>query len=387
MFGIRQADYTDLLDEIIKDNRRLGKLIRGRAALEAQKTRRRIPDFTKIRNHAESMFSTLQTGLRGSCKASHRASLCMRSLEPGPGISQDDEHSFRIVLHHDFKAPQLPSQWVIEEAEVRMLDAMVVASSNPPAFSSPPTVISKGKKSLRFQDPPGPTSVPVTALKTAQQQSLDEIKDLCESIQKLRTSKCGICLGYLQDQVNAGRHGIYWPKQPLVDRKTLTSVSLGSLLADSSQQPKARLSVADSRRLALALALGVLRLHDTPWLAEQWNRDDITLFKQNNMILATHPFVSTDLQTIGTQKTKGSPAIRNETLFALGIVLIELCMEQSFDALYLPEDLNVDGSKHAISDFLAANRLVDQVYDRGGNGTATPCGDASRATSTRGGPL
>ena len=294
----------------------------------------------------------------------------MRPLESEPGKpTLDDEHAFRVVLHHEIKSlPQLPSQWVIAETEFRILDALVATGSIPAPLPSPPPVLPKGKKSLRWQDPPKTMATPPpTALTATQQQTLDEIKDLCESIQKLRASKCGICLGYLQDQANSHRHGVYWPEKPLVDRNALTSVSLGSLLASSNQQGRSKLSVADSRRLALALALGVLRLHDTPWLARQWCRDDITLFQQNNTILAKHPFVSTDLQkAIQSPITKASPVIRNETLFALGIVLIELCMEQSFDSLHAPEDLNPDGTKHAASDFLAANRLVDQVYDRAG---------------------
>lgn len=380
-FGLRRSDYIDLIDEISKENTRLQSLTQQSVALEpARTTRKRIPDFTKIRNHASSMFSMLQTGLGGSCQASHRASLYMRPLQAVPGaIMHDEEHAFRVVLHHEFKPsclPQLPSQWMIEEAEVRMLDSMLVTSSKPPIFPCPPPALPKGKKTLRFQvppqsspavSPPRPPSPVATAITIQQQQALDEIKDLCESIQKLRSSKCGVCLGYLRDQGNAHRHGLYWPEKPLVDCKTPKCVSLGSLLAGSSQHHSGKLSVADSRRLALALAFGVLRLHDTPWLTPHWSRDDITLFKQNNTVLAKHPFISTDLQSRGKMPSpKCSPAIRNETLFALGIVLIELCMQQDFDSLHVPEDLNADGTKHAASDFLTANRLVDEVYDKAG---------------------
>ena len=292
----------------------------------------------------------------------------MRPLEHGPGSNREDqEHAFRVILHHEFQTlPQLPTQWIVEEAEVRMLDAMV--SNKPAAPQCSPQTTAKGKKAVRWQNPQ--MSVPAVAASTTsnatQQQTLDEIKDLCESIQRLRASECGICLGYLQDQVNAHRHGLYWPEKPLVDRNALISVSLGSILSSSDPQAS-RLSVADSRRLALSLSLGVLRLHDTPWLARQWSRDDITLFKQNNFILAKHPFVSTNLQAASqVRPCRASPTIRNETLFALGVVLIELCLRKSFDDLHVAEDLNSDGTKHAASDFLAADRLLDDVYDQAG---------------------
>ena len=99
-------------------------------------------------------------------------------------------------------------------------------------------------------------------------------------------------------------------------------------------------------------------------MARHWDGHGVTLFKQNNLILAEHLFMSADLhRTVQPASVECSPAILNETLFALGIVLIELCMGQSFDSLHHLEDLNTDGTKHAASGVCAANRLVDKVYD------------------------
>lgn len=153
----------------------------------------------------------------------------------------------------------------------------------------------------------------------------------------------------------------------MVDKTALASISLGSLLAKTDPKAPSRLSVADSRRLALALSSGVLQLHDTPWLTNRWDHGDIILFVQGSTLLARHPFVSTDFQKVHESSSwKCSPAVRNETLFALGMVLIELCMQQNFDALLRKDEINADGTKHDLSDFLAANRLVDEVYDRAG---------------------
>lgn len=366
----------DLINEITRDNNSVHKLTEINLALEpARTTRKKIPNFNKVRDYATSMFRTLQTGLRGSCQASHTASLYMKPLELGlDRLNGAEENAFRIVLHHNLQSPSLHSpQWTIEEAEVRMLDALVASASGRTAITGSVPSLPVVKRAVRWKDPvpvglaPGGGSNIATS--ASSQQALNEIKDLCESIQKSRMSKCGMCLGYLLDQVGARRHALYWPEEPLVARNTLSSVSLESLLKGDgtarSKQPK--LSVAESRRLALALSLGVLRLHDTPWLSHRWGRKDITLFEQNGTVLAKHPFVSANFQQ-ATQDCaqKSSPAIRNETLFALGVVLIELCMGDSFDSMFLPEDLSPDGSKHAASDFLAANRLVDRVYDQAG---------------------
>lgn len=147
-------------------------------------------------------------------------------------------------------------------------------------------------------------------------------------------------------------------------------VSLADLL--TTRKHNAPLSGGDSRRLAAALAFGMLRLHDTPWLKNQWSHTDITFFEKNGAILTAHPFISTDMHaqpSIQQQVTSHSanPMIRNETVFALGVLLIELCMETSFHELQKNAgDLNPDGSKHLASDIVTANRMLDQVYSKFG---------------------
>ena len=88
---------------------------------------------------------------------------------------------------------------MIEEAEVRMLDVVAAGKTPTPRYLT--QTIAKGEKVVRWQDRqpfmPGPD--PSSNLTATQQQTSGEIKDLCESIQKLRASKRGICLGYLRD--------------------------------------------------------------------------------------------------------------------------------------------------------------------------------------------
>ena len=201
-----------------------------------------------------------------------------------------------------------------------------------------------------------------------------EIIDLCQSLHSLKAMQCGVCLGYLVDATTRSRHGLYWPSKPFVDKASMTTITLATVLGKW-------LTVADSRRLAASLAAGMLRLHDTPWLAKQWGKNEITLFAKGTKLLTQHPFITTGMKTSHTASIVptdeyfiASALVRNETLFALGILLIELCMEKCFAELMVSEDLNPDGTKHPASDFLAATRLLDQVYDRAGK----RYGDAAR---------
>jgi hypothetical protein len=51
---------------------------------------------------------------------------------------------------------------------------------------------------------------------------------------------------------------------------------------------------------------------------------------------------------------------------SLAILLTELAIRRPFGELITAEDLNKDGTIHPASDLLAANRLVDRVYDEHG---------------------
>jgi hypothetical protein len=302
----------------------------------------------------------------------------------------DEDITLHIVLQHDFAATTQLATFL--EAEVRLLDTMLAkakqyASTVPTPLPVPASVQQskrKAKKSVQWKQPetrpmcnrtlPGASSCKSASLPQQQQaQQIKGISDLCANIQGLSAARqWGMCFGYLVEAPDPRRHGLFWPQFPLIDKASPESVRLGALL-EGKKGRASKLSVADGRRLAVSLAIGMLRLYDTPWLGKHWGRDDIVIFTDNGKLLADHPFVTAELSDTLPVKAGGykkyfddSPVIRNETLFALGVVLIELSLDESFDALIAPEDLSPDGSKHAASDFLTVTRVLPQVYDRSG---------------------
>jgi len=391
-FGLKRSAYMDLVNEISRDNAALTKLTEQSSALEPVRAvrGRRMPDFDNIRSKAASLFGTLQRGFHDSCSAPHKASLYLKD--------SDDYHiqgSFRVVLHHQTGGSEsrvvdgrttslaanlhhaatptgaiMPS-WVLEETEVRAMDSGNVSRSID-QLSAKMQALGTKKRGVTFQINANLAGNSSAGHAQTPQANVLEIHDLCRQLSQLPVMRCDMCLGYLLD-ASLNRHGLYWPRQPVVDKDTMTTVSLASVLSN--------LTVADSRRLALTLASGMLRLHDTPWLAKQWGRNEVILFKKGDMLLTQHPFISAEVAAIHMTSASASsppasappavpaiwsyftssPSIRNETIFALGILLIELCMRKSFDELVVPSDLNPDGTKHPASDFFAANRLLDQV--------------------------
>lgn len=201
----------------------------------------------------------------------------------------------------------------------------------------------------------------------------EEIKDFCASIERFRATKCDGCFGYMIDS-SKQRHGVYKPKKLLLDRKSSSAVPLSTLIATRKTAQGGDFTVADSRRLALSVSYGLLRLHNTPWLRDYWSGDDIVLFEQNKKLAADYPFASAEPSTAavttmtGVDQTRqaSNPAIKSHIVFALAIILIELCMRKPLHEFYAPTDLNPDGSKNASTDYFTVHRLADRLEETAG---------------------
>jgi hypothetical protein len=71
-----------------------------------------------------------------------------------------------------------------------------------------------------------------------------------------------------------------------------------------------------------------------------------------------------------TAQYRLAPFIHNPTVFALGILLIEICLGKSFEDLRMPEDLGDDGVANPLTEYVTAVRLLnsEQLLERGGPG-------------------
>lgn len=181
-------------------------------------------------------------------------------------------------------------------------------------------------KSVSFSTPP-PYSVldPVGNVAS----SMEEVKDLCASIQQLKgTSMIGISL----DNKNRLR-GAY----SMDELETHTPSSELVTLADLLSKPpmingkRAKLSKKERYSLALTLASSVLYLNATPWLMDQWTARDILFHqttKNTRCIDIEHPHVAPALvqdskRPLENQKPRGFHN-KNTVLLALAIALLEL---------------------------------------------------------------
>jgi hypothetical protein len=354
-----------LVEEISRDNTALGRLAQQSSTLEPMRSRRKRPILDAVRTNASNVFAGLQKALQNSCQSVHTASLYISSVGQqcqnhnhalkGSGGSE----AYRIVLQHtSLTGHTLP--WLCKETEIRLSDLQIETSGTK-------TTKFIAKSRVRFVDPASvPLTTTATCLSNSPQPSavIPDIKDLCGSILGFQSRECGVCLGYLADTPKSVRLGLFRPQAPIIDSDSFSMLSLGDMLKE--KHGVRSLSVASRRRLAASLALGLLRLHNTPWLSKQWGHKEITFFSNSGRILTEHAFLTTSVTSQGAPCDPiayftPSAAITNESLFVLGIILIELCLHQAFENLLSPAELNPDGTKHAASEYLAALRLLDKV--------------------------
>lgn len=159
-----------------------------------------------------------------------------------------------------------------------------------------------------------------------------------------------------------------------VPLRSFLHVNVGQALPFS-----ANLSRRERFSVAAAVCWAVLYLGGTPWLDTKWTgKDDIHLLfhqagSESTRPAARYPSIShTFRSTVPKPKLKSEDRdysgiqIRHKTLFSLGILLIELCLNSSFAKLrsrVCESPSSTNTAMHTqLSDFEVAQELNDAVY-------------------------
>ena len=196
------------------------------------------------------------------------------------------------------------------------------------------------------------------------------IVSLCASINKVTTEIS--CLGVLVDDFKR-QHRISVTNTSF-PADSVQTVSLKTLLAQPTKLRK-----KDRLVLGVKLASTLLQLHKTPWLEEMWGNQDILFLKQqedSRDAILQKPFVSKPFtpptctlppQQLTGSTSKTSPEVRNQSIFALGIVLIELWFGKPLEDLRIPADMGEQKELSQTTDFATARRLSEEVYEEAGD--------------------
>ncbi|RYP66475.1 hypothetical protein DL770_008797 [Monosporascus sp. CRB-9-2] len=339
-FSIRKFDYDDLMATLRRANSSLHRLTTQSLSLENSQNscklnEQPIKNFKAIHDRAQGFHSALCSSWKCPCHADHSVSLRLESriddVQSDEDASEDEESmrdSFHVVFrysHDGLVKPCGPTAavkpWAWEEADVRI----TVESQSHIGTVSAARDFSRGKR-VHF------ASQAEDAVKAALNPTpnLQPIQDLCAAISTLRTPQRDVCLSLLANEYAKQKYGIliYPSKEPPTDTDTWSISTLRSILEDSEFARRDRL------RLAVTLSSSVLQLHETPWLDENWGKDDILFIKRSEKTTYHHPFVSHELWY-------GKP------------------MSQ----LHKPEDGPLGDS---MTEFNTADRLVDELYSEAG---------------------
>lgn len=222
----------------------------------------------------------------------------------------------------------------------------------------------------------GQSSITHFAAVGASVLDLHTVPDLCHHLIRQPTlSATSHCIGFLQ-KTKTFRHVIYGPISAPPPQNAMRT------LEDALQAAKCSadgIPLPEKLSLAKLLALAVLRFHSTPWLDPQWQSQDVVFFNVRDFSVdpLRMPFLRSSVRTQAsavnevTAQIEHSPDqravvqgkrpmrshVRNQTLYNLAIMLIELAYNSPIKDLQAPEDNQGD----LLTSYWTAERLAENV--------------------------
>lgn len=233
------------------------------------------------------------------------------------------------------------------------LTSSTTSSSQIP--SSTTTLVSSTSSSVNIEDLPN----------TASSEQLGiQIDNLCRRLSTFSLDNQMKSLGYFKI-TDKRRYEVVPFESWEVQKEQPAPLSLASILAQT-QTPMSkapRLSLHDRFQLAKSISTGVLQLYNSPLLSSFWTKDDITFVHWTEKPYRK-AYISRQTKATNdtSHKAKPLPYIHNTTIFALGILLIEICLGRALDDLRTLDDCSSedDMTKPSMAtDYATAIRLLD----------------------------
>lgn len=339
--------------------------------LEPTRSRRQPPDFDLVRSYTASVYNVICAGLKCGCRSTHGINLRLESIKKYG--SDESLPPLRVVLSYSSRlVTQVGAPWGVETVDVHPFQ---VQATVPPLKEAQPS----GKrvvKRVTFESVTVRTSASITTTamtEPANASNLVQIQNLCQVICSTKSACMGACLGYLEDENTKQRLSLHRPHKPFRMQETSSILSLGSVLASNAIGHR-RFSAGHRLRLAVLLSTNLLQLYRTPWLTDTWDHNDIAFLDGIGDDSLKDPFVSCNTNHVndsspadnGVPVSAWEDMVLNRSLFALGILLIELCLGKPFEELR-DGAMAGKGRVSAASDFAVANQLLDEVMNEFGD--------------------
>ena len=217
-----------------------------------------------------------------------------------------------------------------------------------------------------------PPSIPPPAPTESRSLDFEKImrKDFCDILRRCyrESQQETACVCVLQDTPTF--RNVVFPSPSALRTQRRQAISLGQVIASSSQGTVTRVPLYERIRLAKSLAVAVLQYHDTPWLGMSWRSEDVYFFGHpeedaTSRILTLTPHLNAKVEASDRQLSRAENCpnrtfVRNPLLFSLGIVLLEIAHFSGLQDLQQPSDLEKN-QENQCTEFFVARRLAKQA--------------------------
>ncbi|KAF5554990.1 hypothetical protein FNAPI_6252 [Fusarium napiforme] len=381
--SLRHSFLDDLLCQINEGVSILEQLVDRSIQLEpARNTRFQGKFLLFIRNLACQLSCALQASFHCTCK--HRICLQLERRSPDivPGDTGDD--SVKYIGFHlalSYKGPSKNPD-IISSQDTMWSDVF----AKPSPISRPETLnitiqpklkdhlkASKGNNSpiySRYRSSPvngsaklQANSVELKSVVNHPQRSTRTV-DLCQSITQPIEPGTETAFGIIFDASTPETYTYHVSSVILSKYRTQcgrTITSLNEVLGQNSRYMI--LSEQDRLKLAAVISSNLLQLHGSRWMPKVIRSQDVYLIQSEDDPICDRFFVMQTLPNKAgpcAEENTELSSMRNQALFYLGVLLIELAFGKSFELLRSERDRSSTGSQF-FADYRTAKRLEDQV--------------------------
>lgn len=403
------ADHTDLTNRLVAGLQDASESRRGgKSEVSVQKTSiEALGRYRHIRDASLYLYNTLVSHWSCTCQIPHLASICL--IREGDDTSRENPwNAINFELAID-TAQQLATSTGPVWLEVKLVDPaspVVVGSGDPSADrwvnqlrehskpfvshideKAPPRKLTKrmASGSATGSATPGKTcteqasisvqvsheTMPSPSTTTAAFESLDleKVGNFCTYFRKtaspcLAKCACATCQGGGAHKFE--KHHLLLQSGQRLDSGQPTSLNdiITWVAEDEISRSMSRMGIL---HLAAGLASAVLQFHSTPWLRENWQSHDVRFFGGEDVqngdksgLETSDPFLRIELEALTSARELHDESVsglaRNEMLFRLGIVMLELGYGKPWAVLRQPTWAKLPTRKQ--TDYHAAETLA-----------------------------
>ena len=330
--------------------------------------------YSSKREASEALYRALEKACTKHTE--HLAYLCLDE-QPATFNQVQFRLSFTHLTLSSGHSLDRPTWFLVESvvAEKRNDPVMVDLGRTLKRQRTPPMerLPAKSKKAVRFQSRSAPATSYQTISLTLQPDSplpqLCQRRNFCDQIRiclQQPAHASSACLGVL-DRCDNWEQRVYPTPNDLVPQKP---TSLAHIIS-SYKRSASHVDFSKYQRLCIGrlLACAVLQYYATPWLTETWRSEDILFFGLETSNTTSNTFSAAPCLNVRVRAfnnrviestTTSHSLIRNQLLFRLGVVLLELAYKAPLPTLQQPCDLEV-GKAAQYSEFFTARRLGELV--------------------------